>query len=186
VRISGPFDQARPPGLQPKFDLFRHRKQHFFGLTAAGFPEENAEHMNRWLVCLLLSVSCSASSQRVSEQLSLDQLASSNQAKLMRMSPGMQKEEVVALMGTTTAKTRDGIVNNPWTAEGFADKDGSRYEVLYYVTSKNLPFTPVRKSLTTPVVLKDNKVVGWGNDALDRILGGKTEQRDNLPPKPTR
>jgi len=95
------------------------------------------------------------------------------QAKLMRMSPGMRKEEVVALMGTDTAGTRDGIVNNPWTSEAFADKDGARYEVLYYVTSKNLPFTPVRKSLTTPVVLKDNKVIGWGKDALDRIPGSK-------------
>jgi len=85
----------------------------------------------------------------------------------------MRKEEVVALMGTDTAGTRDGIVNNPWTSEAFADKDGARYEVLYYVTSKNLPFTPVRKSLTTPVVLKDNKVIGWGKDALDRIPGSK-------------
>ena len=104
----------------------------------------------------------------------------------MRMSPGMQKEEVIALMGTNAAKPKDGIVNNPWTSEGFADEDGARYEVLYYVTSKNPPFKPVRKSLTMPVVLKDNKVIGWGNDALDRIPGGKAEQRDNLPPKSTR
>ena len=112
--------------------------------------------------------SCSARSTPRG-QLSLADLASSNQAKLAHMSVGMAKEEVVALMGTNTADTHDGIVNNPWTVEGFAAESGARFEVLFYVTRPNLPFTPVRKSLATPVVLKDNRVVGWGDDALRRV-----------------
>jgi len=91
----------------------------------------------------------------------------------MRMSLGMTKSEVIALMGTATAKTNDGVVNNPWTAESFTDKGGAQYEVLFYVTRKNQPFTPIRKSLTTPIVLKDGKVIGWGDDALKRAAAGQ-------------
>ena len=133
--------------------------------------------MKRWLSCLLLVVSCSARSHSSGEHLSLKELASSNQAKLTQISAGMAKAEVIALMGTQTATTKDGVVNNPWTVESFADRDGVQYEVLYYVTRKNQPFTPVRKSLATPVVLKDNKVVGWGKDALDRLQGAKPAQQ---------
>jgi len=80
----------------------------------------------------------------------------------------MNKNDVIALMGNSTAKTGDGIVNNPWTVETSVGKDGAQYEALYYVTRKNQPFTPVRKSLTTGIVLKDGKVVGWGENALQQ------------------
>ena len=123
--------------------------------------------MNRWLGIFLLFVSCSILAGE-GERVSLRDLAASNQSKLIRMSIGMTKDEVLTLMGTNTAKTRDGVVNNPWTSESFTDKNGVQTEVWYYVTRKNQPFTPVRRSLTTPVVFKDSKVVGWGNDALSR------------------
>ena len=117
---------------------------------------------------MVLMVASCATRSGPRAQISLAELASLNQAKLAHVSIGMRKEELVILMGSNTAETRDGIVNNPWTAEGFATDSGARYEVLYYVTRPNPPFTPVRKSLTTPIVLKDDKVVGWGEDALKR------------------
>lgn len=101
--------------------------------------------------------------------LSLADLASSNQGRLVNVSLGMSKEQVVATMGSEKAQTNDGVVHNPWTVEGFTDPSGARHEVLYYVTRPNQPFTPVRKSLTTPIVLTDGKVVGWGEEALERL-----------------
>ena len=80
----------------------------------------------------------------------------------------MSRRDVIALMGNQTAKTGDGIVNNPWTVEASIGKDGAQYEGLYYVIRKNSPFTPVRKSLTTTIVIRDGKVVGWGEDALQQ------------------
>jgi outer membrane protein assembly factor BamE (lipoprotein component of BamABCDE complex) len=121
--------------------------------------------MNRWLGIALLFVSCSVFAAE-GERVSLGDLAASNQSKLIRLSIGMTKDDVLALMGTNTSKTHDGVVNNPWTSESFTDKGGVQTEVWYYVTRKNQPFTPVRRSLTTPVVFKNGKVVGWGNDAL--------------------
>lgn len=58
--------------------------------------------------------------------LSLAELASANQSRLAQLSVGMNKNDVIALMGSRTAKTRDGVVNNPWTAETFVGKDGAQ------------------------------------------------------------
>lgn len=80
----------------------------------------------------------------------------------------MSKNDVISLMGNQTAMTHDGVVNNPWTVESTVGKDGAQYEALYYITRTNQPFTPVRKSLATAIVIKGGKVVGWGEDALER------------------
>jgi len=100
--------------------------------------------------------------------LTLAELVAKNQSKVAQLSVGMSKKDVISLMGTQTSKTRDGVVNNPWTVETMAGKDGAQYEALYYITRVNQPFTPVRKSLATAIVLKSGKVVAWGENALDR------------------
>ncbi len=103
------------------------------------------------------------------EELKLGGLVASNLTRIAKLSVGMSKADVIKTMGTDTAKTNDGIVNNPWTTETFSGKDGAKYEVLYYVTRNNPPFTPIGKFLTTPVILKGGKVTGWGNDALEKL-----------------
>ncbi|WP_082877783.1 DUF3192 domain-containing protein [Methylomonas koyamae] len=123
--------------------------------------------MNKVLMTLFFFFVVACSSKPVHEaELTLSELASLNQGRLARLSIGISKNEVIALMGTDMANTKDGVVNNPWIVEGFVGDDGSNYEVLYYVTRRNPPFTPVLKSITTPVVLKDGKVVSWGNDSV--------------------
>ena len=105
------------------------------------------------------------------EELRLGGLVASTLTRLAKLSVGMSKADVVKTMGmgTDTAKTKDGIVNNPWTTETFTGRDSAKYEVLFYVTRTNPPFSPIARYLTTPVVLKGGKVVGWGNDALEKV-----------------
>jgi hypothetical protein len=103
------------------------------------------------------------------EELKLGGLVASNLTRITNLSIGMSKADVIKAMGTDTAKTKDGIVNNPWTTETFTGKDGAKYEVLYYLTRNNPPFSPIAKYLTTPVILKGGKVTGWGNDALEKV-----------------
>lgn len=119
------------------------------------------------LVALSILGSCSSRSFKPG-YVSLADLASLNQGRLVNVSLGMAKDQVVAVMGTEKAETHDGVVHNPWTVEAFTGGNGNQYEVLYYVTRPNQPFTPVRKTLTTPIVLKDGRVVGWGDDALEQ------------------
>ncbi len=123
----------------------------------------------RWIttIIVVLLAGCAA----FSGYMSLADLASSNQSKLAQLSVGMNKDDVISHMGMDAAKTKDGIVNNPWTVETFIGNDGFQYQVLYYVTRKNPRFTPVTKSLTTPLVLKSDQLIGWGADALYRISG---------------
>lgn len=116
------------------------------------------------LVIMVLLSSCSSTG----EHLELSELVAANQSNLARISVGMSKKDVIGLMKNNTAITHDGVVNNPWSVESFLGKDGAQYEVLYYITQKNQPFTPVRKSLATEIVLKNGKVVGWGENALEQ------------------
>jgi len=122
-------------------------------------------------IALLLS-GCSGEKSRpdvsVEGQLTLAELAASNQARLVKLSVGMSRDEVISLMGVQTARTPDGVVNNPWTVETSVGKDGAQYEALYYIVRKNQPFTPVRKSLATAIVFKNGKVLSWGENAFDR------------------
>jgi len=122
-------------------------------------------NMLRILIIAILLTGCA----NKGGHLELEDLASANQSHLSQISIGMSKNDVFLRMGNSTSETHDGIVNNPWTVESFMDKDGSQCEILYYVTHKNQPFTPVRKSLTTAVVLKDGKVVGLGENALQQF-----------------
>lgn len=119
----------------------------------------------RTTVIALALVSFSAQA----EVVKLGTLVSTNQSNLSKLAVGMSKDDVIKTMGTNNAETKDGLAPNPWTTETFSGKDGGKYEVLYYLTRKNPPFTPLGKFLTTPVVLKNGKVSGWGNDALDAV-----------------
>jgi len=99
---------------------------------------------------------------------SLPDLAGENQANLVRLSPGMTKNQVVWIMGTTKAETRNGPVANPFKIDNFQDKGGSQYEVLYYVTQRNRRGHPVSVADATPLVLKDGVLIGWGPQTLSK------------------
>ena len=127
----------------------------------------------RTLIALLavsMLFGCSGAKSRKEaavKPFTLADLAASNQANLLKLSLGMSKQEVISLMETKTAMTHDGPVHNPWTVETSA-KDGVRYEALYYIIRPNQPFTPVRKGLATAIVLKNGKVISWGENAFER------------------
>jgi len=123
------------------------------------------------IVSLVLFACAGGTSRKdagLEEHLTLAELAASNQSKVTQLSVGMSKTDVISLMGAQTSKTRDGVVNNPWTVETMVGKDGAQYEALYYIIRRNQPFTPVRKSLATAIVLRNGKVVAWGENALER------------------
>ncbi len=125
-----------------------------------------------WLGLVLL-LSCA--SMQGKEYVSLAELVAANQARLAQLKVGLTEDSVMAAMGTEVAKTPEGIVNNPWARESFTDKDDAEYELLYYLTTENQAFMPIRKALATPVVLKNGLVVGWGDTALQRALAQRQE-----------
>lgn len=105
------------------------------------------------------------------ETVSFKTLISRNLVNLNKLSIGMTKTEVLELMGSFAAETKDSLVPNPYKVEPFSlEKD--QYEVLYYLTKKYPPFTPIKLSQATPVVLKNGRVVGWGTGALQKVKAG--------------
>lgn len=121
---------------------------------------------------LLLSISFFPAHAEKVETVSYRTLLSRNLTNLNKLSIGMTKQQVMDLMGTFQSKTANSVVPNPYMSEPIL-VSGKTYEVLWYLTRKYPPFTPIKKSQATPVVFKDGKVIGWGDSFLDSIKAGK-------------
>lgn len=133
---------------------------------------------NRVIGVLLLSmvlVSCAGmgTGDRV-KWVSYKTLISTNLANVSKLSVGMTKTQVLSTMGNLAASTKDTLVPNPYTVETFR-VGRSQYEVMYYMTQKYRPFTSIRLSQATPVVLREGVVVGWGSNVLFDAEEGRYE-----------
>lgn len=99
-------------------------------------------------------------------------LIEENQSNILKISPGLTKKEVVEIMGTREATVRSTHVSNPYKRD-FFNMDNDQYEVLYYLTRRYSPYTAVKESQATPIVIKNGVVIGLGIEALNRVKGGK-------------
>ena len=101
-------------------------------------------------------------------------LLSRNLVNLNKLRVGMTREQVFKTMGTFQSRTRDSVIPNPYKTERFI-VGKTQYEALYYLTDKYPPFTRIKLSQATPVVLKEGLVIGWGWEALRRAKAGRYE-----------
>jgi hypothetical protein len=97
---------------------------------------------------------------------SLEQLRTRNRENLLRLSLGMSKFDVLQIMGTETVES----VNNPYRVETPKGKDGELYEVLFYHTDKKKKSDLISDSELTPIVFKDNVLIGWGWAFLSEVV----------------
>lgn len=99
-------------------------------------------------------------------------LIEENQNNILKISPGLNKKEVVEIMGTREATVKSTHVSNPYKRDLFS-LENDEYEVLYYLTRRYPSFTAVKESQATPVIIKNGKVIGLGIEALNRVKRGK-------------
>ncbi len=99
-------------------------------------------------------------------------LIEENQNNIRKISPGLTKNEVVEIMGSRQAKVKSTYVSNPYKRDFFS-LDNDEYEILYYLTRRYPPYTAVKVSQATPIVIKNGKVIGLGVEALKMVKGGK-------------
>jgi hypothetical protein len=125
--------------------------------------------MVRYVARMMVMVLALFSVGAHAETLKLGTLAVQNQSNLTKLSVGMSKEQAIKIMGTDNAETRNGLVPNPWTTEMVKGRDGGQYEVLYYITRKNPPMMSIAKYLTTPVIFRGGKLVGWSFETLEKL-----------------
>lgn len=103
-----------------------------------------------------------------------DLLRDQNKENLKKLSVGQPKLLVMELMGTDPSKGVFMWIDNPYRTEILAGNDGKTYEVLYYYTDMKARDDKITDDELTPVVLQDDKLVGWGYPFLDQ----------KVPPKP--
>lgn len=121
------------------------------------------------------TASCASLINDGTEMVSYKSLLSRNLMNLNKLSVGMKKLQVTEIMGNFAAKTGDSLVPNPYTTEPFSVR-GTQYEALYYMTRKYPPFTPIKLSQATPVVLKEGQLIGWSVETLQSAKAGKFEK----------
>lgn len=84
------------------------------------------------------------------------QVEQQNRDNLAHLDLGMSKEQVLTLMGK--ADFNEAYV-----------KDGKQVQVLFYRTQRTDQDGNTTKDECTPVVLSENKLVGWGTTAYASI-----------------
>lgn len=103
----------------------------------------------------------SDSKEKESLAISYKDLLARNNANIGQIKMGMTKEQVVAIMKSYTA----GRLTNPYRQEAF-QRGSDTYQVLYYLTQPHRKFVSIKDAQATPVVLKNDAVVGWGQNAV--------------------
>jgi hypothetical protein len=87
-----------------------------------------------------------------------------NQLNLAKIEVGMSKENVFKIFGNREYRG----MSNPFKSEFIPSKDG-KVEVVYYYTDCNSNNGKGIYQSMTPIIFKDNMVVGWGHQILDDL-----------------
>ena len=104
-------------------------------------------------------------------------LAQHNRSNLISLEPGMTKKEVLDIMGTRNGY-HSMLVNNPLRVSLFSIKEDNVTVIYYYTdysSSQNKSGAYWRDSWkvtsenTTPLVLLNGKLIGWGDESLRRV-----------------
>ena len=83
-------------------------------------------------------------------------MESDNRAKIANLRLGEDYATVLQTMGQANF------------SEAF-ENDGNQYQILYYRTHRVESDGETTKDETTPLVFKNQRLIGWGQDALQRI-----------------
>ena len=93
--------------------------------------------------------------------MTMEQIRAQNREKLMRLSPGLTKQETLAVMGTETVSAEGDSVTNPYRTE-FYRSEGHTFELLLYYTDCKAADGGITDDELTPLVIMDGKLDGWG------------------------
>jgi hypothetical protein len=127
-------------------------------------------------VTLLLLSGCAGTPLAlINQSRQLDNVRSTNRAHLQKLSLGMTKSQVLDAVGNGSARISMGflggnrLIGNPYKTEMFDSGEGA-LEVLYYYTDLQREDGAISDDELTPVVLRDDKVIGWGRSFFDSTV----------------
>lgn len=96
--------------------------------------------------------------------IKLDAMRSKNRENLSNLSIGMTKVQLTDIMGTQKVVSLVGGISasNPYRTEIVRDDNGQIYEIIFYYTDVKKRDGAISDDELTPVVIMDEKVIGWG------------------------
>jgi outer membrane protein assembly factor BamE (lipoprotein component of BamABCDE complex) len=137
-------------------------------------PRRNLVALVSCVIPLLLLSACHTtadSSGDDAKRISYATLLSENQINILKISPGQTKQQVMDIMGSSQARVKSTFITNPFKQEFFS-VDKVDYEILYYLTRRYPAYTAIKVSQATAIVLKNGKVVGLGDEAVQKAKRG--------------
>ena len=94
---------------------------------------------------------------------------SANQQAIRSLKAGMSDAEVRSVMGEgEIVRYKKIYLVDPWRTEAFPLGDGTKVLILYYVTQPPRKYYHPSDDALTPVVLENDRLVGWGWSYLRR------------------
>ena len=123
----------------------------------------------------LIFIANSAFCQTLETKPTRSEVGSYNQANLLKIDLGANKNKIVEVMGgvqkiqtyTSTSfmtKKEDRVINNPVNREFRTDTSGNTIEIIWYYTNGNKAEGDITRGQQTPIILEKNAVVGFGWD----------------------
>ena len=103
---------------------------------------------------------------------SFDNITKENRERLNRLSIGMEKNEVLSIMGTETVNipfNSPSVITNPYKNETMLGASGKTYEILFYYTEVKSRDGVISDDELTPLVFEGGKLIGWGNTFFSDI-----------------
>ena len=127
------------------------------------------------LLFALMLIAHNIVGQTLPKKPSRAELGSYNQANLLKIDLGANKNKIVEVMGgvqkiqtyTSTSfmtKKEDLVINNPVNREFRTDTSGNTIEIIWYYTNGNKAEGDITRGQQTPIILEKNAVVGFGWD----------------------
>jgi len=119
--------------------------------------------------CGVLLVGAGLGTAVVLSQTSVSEAALKNKEKLNRLTYGISKKFALEIMGTKPFRFiidhKDKVVPNPYkTSKG--KMNGKPIDVIYYVTRIEKDDDVYTNSELTPLVFENDRLIGWGWQAL--------------------
>lgn len=106
-----------------------------------------------------------------------------NHRNVSRIELGMTRQQLDDVMGKGETVFHDRIrLTNPWHTEAMKIRGNIRVEILYYVTQGYAWKAYFDTSTLVPVVLENDRVVGWGREFLTRNSGRYVLEQSGTAP----
>ena len=112
------------------------------------------------------------------------QVRTMNKEKLNELEIGMNENVVLMMMESKTFKIESApfIIENPFKTEIYSN-DIDVYKILYFYTDLVKRDGFITDEELTPIIFKNNKLIGWGRNVWKEIVESK-EFVDPIPLEP--